>query len=95
MQVTKNQSTLVPFLICFVLSFLRKTDHFSEDYKQVLSQISSRQSLGQLYMMIVFQAVREREMSTNREISGIDNVAAYSSRYSQHEYFASKPLSRR
>ena len=36
MQVTKNQSTLVPFLICFVLSFLRKTDHFSEDYKQVL-----------------------------------------------------------
>ena len=30
---------------------------------------------------IANQAVREREMSTNREISGIDNVSAYASRY--------------
>ena len=30
---------------------------------------------------IATQAVREREMSTNREISGIDNVSAYASRY--------------
>ena len=29
---------------------------------------------------IATQAVREREMSTNREISGIDNVSAYASR---------------
>ena len=33
--------------------------------------------------MIIAQAVREREMSTNREISGIDNVSAYTSRYFQ------------
>ena len=66
-----------------LLSFLRKTDHFSEDYKQVL--------LKRLIIIVIMvlrasfqnatQAVREREMSTNREISGIDNVSAYASRY--------------
>ena len=29
----------VPLLNCPIHSFLRKTDHFTEDYKQVLSQI--------------------------------------------------------
>ena len=36
-----------------ISTFLRKTDHFTEEYKH---------------------SVREREMSTNREISSIDKV---------------------
>ena len=35
----------------------------------------------QACFQIANQAVREREMSTNRDISGIDNVSTYTSRY--------------
>ena len=66
-----------------LLSFLRKTDHFSEDYKQVLLKrlIIIVIMVLRASFQIATQAVREREMSTNREISGIDNVSAYASRY--------------
>ena len=64
-----------------LLSFLRKTDHFSEDYKQVLLKIIIVFMVLRASFQIATQAVREREMSTNREISGIDNVSAYASRY--------------
>ena len=59
---------LVFFSWTSLLSFLRKTDHFSEDYKQVLLKrlIIIVIMVLRASFQITTQAVREREMSTNR-----------------------------